>query len=52
MTPMGACVHVPPKLGEVIKPSDGVMSIRARGHKVTKLSGLTVPQSRVKLANA
>lgn len=49
------CLHFPPgvnvKLREVMKLSESVTSIQIGGHRVIKLSGLTVPQSCVKLVN-
>lgn len=53
--PRWPCPHFPPgvsvKLSEVIKLSEGEMSIQIRGHGVIKLSGLMMPQSNVKLVN-
>lgn len=55
VTPPVTVPHFPPKvsvkLREVIKLSDRVMSIQVGVHEVIHFSGLTVPQSKVKLAN-
>lgn len=39
------------KLSEVMKLSEGVMSIQIGGHGIIKRSGLKVPQSNVRLVN-